>query len=419
MLRRTGTSAPPPASWQRNLWAIWFAQFTAIVGFSSVLPILPFYVQELGVTSPDAVKFWSGMIFSAHAVTMAVMAPIWGSLADRYGRKPMVERAMFGGALVIGLMALARTAPQLALLRAVQGMLTGTVAASTSLVASTTPRERMGYALGLLQMAVYLGSSVGPLLGGFIADQWSFRATFLTTSGLLLSGGLMVAFRVREDFSPPPRSGKSAGTAFWGNLRLVFSSLPLVSVLSVRFLMRLAGRTVAPMLPLVVQSLAPTGAAATLSGLVQGINAAAGAGGAVLLGRLSDRWGERRILLFCALGSAILHIPQYFVRAVSTLTLLQAGSGFVMGGTITALSATLAALAPPGRQGTVYGVESTVTSAANALGPMLSTALAVAGGLRMPFLGTASLFALAGLLTARLLPRAHLPHPSPIPGKEV
>jgi len=128
MFKRTGNPVTPSTSWQQNLWAIWFAEFASIIGFSSVLPILPFYVQKLGVTSPDAVKFWSGMIFSAHAVTMAVMAPIWGSLADRYGRKPMVERAMFGGALVIGLMSLARSAPQLALLRAFQGMLTGTVA---------------------------------------------------------------------------------------------------------------------------------------------------------------------------------------------------------------------------------------------------------------------------------------------------
>lgn len=418
MFKRTGNSVTS-TSWQRNLWTIWFAEFASIIGFSSVLPILPFYVQKLGATSPDAVKFWSGMIFSAHAVTMAVMAPIWGSLADRYGRKPMVERAMFGGALVIGLMSRARSAPQLALLRALQGMLTGTVAAATALVASTAPRDRIGYAMGLLQMAIYLGSSVGPLLGGFIADQLGFHATFLTTSGLLLAGGLMVAFRVHEDFSPPLRSGKSAGTALWDNLHSIFSSLPLVSVLSVRFLMRLAARALSPMMPLVVQSLAPAEAAATLSGLVQGVSSAAGAGGAILLGRLSDRWGERRVLLLCALGSAALHIPQYFVRDVATLTLLQAGSGFVTGGTITALSATLAALALPGRQGIIYGVESTVISVANAVGPMLSTALAVAGGLRMPFLGAATLFALAGLVTARLLPGTDPPHPSPIPGKDV
>lgn len=401
MKNRPATTSPIP--WQRTLWVIWFAEFTAIIGFSSVLPVLPFYVQQLGVTSPDAVKFWSGTIFSAHAVTMAVMAPVWGSLADRYGRKPMVERAMFGGALAIGLMSLARNAPQLALLRALQGMLTGTVAAATTLVVSATPRDRVGYAVGVLQMAVYTGSSVGPLLGGYIADQFGFHATFLTTSGLLVCGGLTVSFLVRENFSPPPRNGSSPGVSLVQNMRLVLSSPLLLSVFGVRFMMRLAGRLLAPMLPLLVQSMAPTGAAATISGMIQGINAAAGAVGAVLLGRLSDRWGERQVLLLCALGSAILQTSQYFVRTIPLLTLLYAGSGFVMGGTVTALSATLAAFAPAGRQGTVYGVESTVTSAANAIGPMIGTALAVVGGLHMPFLGSAGLFTLAGLMVSRLL----------------
>ncbi len=406
--KQTMSNSLAPALWRRNLWIIWCAEFIAILGFSSVLPILPFYVQRLGVTSPDAVKFWSGTIFSAHAVTMAVMAPIWGSLADRYGRKPMVERAMFGGALVIGLMALARTPLQLTLLRAIQGMLTGTVAAATTLVASTAPRDQLGRSLGLLQMAVYIGSSFGPMMGGLVADTLGFQATFLTTSGLLLLGGVAVALWVREEFSPAPAL-RSRGLGLLNNLRIVLSSATLASVFGVRFLARMAARLMGPILPLVIQSLVPAGAAATLSGVVQGLNAAAGAGGAVLLGRLSDRLGKRRTILLSLLASAVFYIPQHFASSIVLLAVLQVASGFAMGGVITTISAALATLAPEGRQGTVYGLESTVVSLANAVGPMVGTTLAVVGGLRMPFLGAAACFSLAGLATAHLVRERALP----------
>lgn len=253
-------------------------------------------------------------------------------------------------------------------------------------------------------MAVYMGSSFGPMLGGAVADTLGFQATFWTTSLLLLLGGLAVFLWVREDFSPPPTS-RTRRMSLLENFRAVLSSAALASVFGVRFLARMAGRLLAPVLPLVVQSLAPAGTAATLSGVVQGLNSAAGAVGSVVLGRLSDRLGERRVMLFCLLASATLYVPQYFVGSIVPLTLLHTLSGFAMGGTITALSATLASLAPPGRQGTVYGLESTVTSLANAVGPMLGTTLAVVGGLRMPFMGTAACFSLAGLATAFLVRR--------------
>ncbi|HIE37535.1 MAG TPA: MFS transporter, partial [Anaerolineae bacterium] len=253
------------ASWRRNLWIIWFAELTSIVGFTVVIPILPLYVQELGVSDPDAVTFWAGLIFSAHAVAMAVMAPVWGTLADRYGRKLMVERAMFGGAVIIGLMGMARTVQQLALLRMFQGMLTGTVTAATTLVASTAPRERSGYALGMLQMGIYAGASVGPLLGGLITDTMGFRAAFWTTGGLLLTGGLLVALLVREEFQPAPRSARRGWRALRESLSPVLSSRPLLSAFGVRLMMRTASRLLGPTLPLFVQALAPTGRAATLA----------------------------------------------------------------------------------------------------------------------------------------------------------
>mgnify|MGYP001824101914 CR=1 FL=1 len=185
-------------TWKRNLYVIWFAELVAISGFAVVFPFLPFYVQDLGVTDPDQVKLWSGVVFASQAVTMAVFAPIWGSLADRYGRTLMVERAMFGGAVVLTLMGFVQNVQQLVVLRAVQGALTGTVVAATTLVASSTPRERSGYALGLLQTAVWMGASLGPLLGGIVADTWGYRAAFWVTGALLFVSGLTVWRFVEE-----------------------------------------------------------------------------------------------------------------------------------------------------------------------------------------------------------------------------
>ncbi len=391
--------------WQRNLWIVWFAELTSIIGFTVVIPILPLYVRELGISDPDAVTFWSGMIFSAHAVAMAVMSPIWGALADQYGRKLMVERAMFGGAVVIGLMGFAQSVQQLALLRTLQGMLTGTVTAANTLVASTAPRDRTGYALGILQMGIYSGASVGPLVGGLITDTLGFRAAFWTTSGLLLIGGLLVAFLVQEDFRPPPRSAQKGWRAIWEDFRLVLFSSSLRNAFSVRLMMRTASRLLEPILPLFIQAVASSGRVATLAGVVRGTNAAAGAVGALALGRASDRIGRRQVLLLCAMASSIFYGAQFFTTDMVQLTLLQAASGLAMGGILATLSATLASLAPEGREGAVYGMDATVVSVANAVAPMVGTTLAVMGNLRVPFLAAALLFSVAGLVTARLLKR--------------
>lgn len=390
--------------WRHTLWLVWFAELTSITGFSVVLPILPFYVQALGITNPRQVEFWSGLIFSSQAITMALMGPVWGALSDRHGRKLMVERAMFGGAVIIGLMGLARNVQTLVVLRALQGMLTGTVTAATTLVASTTPREHTGYALGILQMGVYGGASVGPLLGGLIADTLGFRATFWTTGVLLLISGLLVAFLVHEDFSPPACSEDRGWQAMARSLATTLSSRTLLSALGVRLILRTANRLLGPILPLFVQALAASGRAPTLSGLVQTVSAATGAVGAVLLGRFGDRIGHRRILVTCSLASAVLFVPQFLASSVGQLAFLQALSGLAMGGILASLSATLASLAPDGRQGTVYGLDAAVVSLANAVGPMLGTSLAMAASLRLPFLGTAGLFALSALVAARVLP---------------
>ena len=152
--------------WRRTLYTVWFTEFIAIVGFSFVIPFIPYYIQELGVTDRQQVVLWAGLATSLMSVSFAIMAPIWGMLADRHGRKLMVMRATFAGAILMALMGFVTNVQQLVLLRIVQGMFTGTIAAATALVASVVPKQHSGAAIGSLQNAVYLGTSLGPLLAG-------------------------------------------------------------------------------------------------------------------------------------------------------------------------------------------------------------------------------------------------------------
>lgn len=386
-------------TWQRNLYTLWVAELIAIAGFTVVLPFLPYYVQDLGVTELEQVELWSGLLFASQAVAMAIFSPIWGSVADRYGRKLMVERAMFGGAVVMGAMGFVQNVQQLVVLRALQGCLTGTIAAATTLVASSVPRQRSGHALGLLQMAVYSGASAGPLLGGLVADHFGYRTAFVVTGALLFLAGVTVAIFVHEEFEPPHREAGSRKGDFWLGVRAVFRSRELLVVLGIELMLRLGTRIMGPVLPLFVQTLVPGEArVASLVGLITGLGAATSAVGAVLLGRASDRLGYRTVLLICALGAVVVYMPQFFVTTPVQLLILQAAAGAAMGGGLAAIGAMLANLSPEGRQGAVYGLDWSAISAANGLGPMTGAAVAVGLGLRVPFLFAAGIYGLAALI---------------------
>jgi DHA1 family multidrug resistance protein-like MFS transporter len=347
---------------------------------------------------------------------MAIFGPIWGALSDRYGRKVMVERAMFGGALLTALMGFAQNVQQLMLLRVLQGAVTGAITAASALVAATAPCERAGYALGLLQMALYVGASAGPLLGGVVSDSFGYRTAFWVTSTLLLLAGLGVLFFVKEQFQPvtPPVEKHDVANPgrltvrhrLWNRFAPVLGSAPLLVVLGMRLLSRLGARLTGPVLPLLVESIAPAGArAASLTGLISGVSAAAGAVGALWLGRLGEHVGYRGILVTCALVSAVCYVPQFFVGVPGWLLLLQAGAGLAMGGILTSISALLARLAPEGQEGIIYGVSGSAMSVANAIGPMAGSVLAAWLGLRVPFLFAAGIFGVASIAAAMLLPK--------------
>jgi DHA1 family multidrug resistance protein-like MFS transporter len=247
---------------------------------------------------------------------------------------------------------------------------------------------------------------VGPLIGGIIADTWGYRATFFVTGGLLFVAGLTVWRFVHEEFTPPSREEGNPDSGFWYGLKLVVHNRHLLSLFSVRVLVRMATRLMSPVLPLFVQSLAPaTARIASLTGLISGARAAASAAGATTLGRASDRIGYRRVLLVCAAGVTVLYLPQFFVTTPWQLLALQAALGLVMSGVLASISALMANLAPEGHQGAVYGVDAGIVSTANAVGPMLGASVAAAWGLRAPFLVAGAIVAVATGLAWFLVPK--------------
>src|ERR1700694_4732825 len=188
-----GTNPPPAGGgapgidWRRNLAALWFAEFTAIFGFSFAFPFLSIFIShDLGVPQGRDLDLWTAAIASVSGLAMAIASPIWGLLGDRYGRKPMLLRSMVGGALTVGLIYFAHTPTELLILRFLQGATSGTVAAATALVAAETPRSRVGWALGVVTSAVALGGAIGPVIGGLATSLVGLRLVFLGGGILLL-----------------------------------------------------------------------------------------------------------------------------------------------------------------------------------------------------------------------------------------
>ncbi len=382
-------------NWRRTLAVVWLGEVLSIAGFNAVIPFLPFYVRQLGITGPGEVELWSGLLISGQAWTMFIMGPIWGTIADRVSRKMMLQRAMYGGALLLGAMGYVTNVQQLLALRVAQGAVTGTVSAAFSLIASCTPEEQRTPALGVLQMGVYVGGSLGPALGGIVADLWGFRASFTVTAALLVLGGILITTMVHE----VKDDGVARDRSLTQGVRVALGSAAVLSVFSVSILLRIGLRTTAPVLALFAQMLDPTQTkTASIVGLVSSFHMAGTAVGALIAGRFGNRLGIRRLLLLGSAGCLVAYSAHAWCRNTTQLLVLYAMAGVTAGSMLTGLSTALANAAPEGRQGVVFGLDSSINSVANAIGPMIGAATAVSFGLRMPWIVSGGMFGLALLV---------------------
>jgi DHA1 family multidrug resistance protein-like MFS transporter len=400
-----GRQRPPAPAWRRTFVALCASQTIAMLAFSMALPFLPLYVQRLGVEDPRAAARWAGAMAAGGAVIMAVMAPVWGAIADRYGRKPMVARALIGGGAIVALMGLVRSPEQLMALRIVQGAFSGTVSASRTLLASTAPPADLGFALGMMQTASFVGNSAGPLVGGLVADRFGFGLTFLLTGFLLIAGGGVVLRLVHEDFTPPAGHAGADRRGWRGAVGDTAGVPGLAALIGVLFFVQAGTSAVSPVLPLFVASLLPGdhGSVASLAGLILGATAVTSAVAAGLGGKLGDRVGHERVMAACTICGGLLYFPQALVTAPWQLLGLRAALGVFSGGLMPGVMATIAVRSPAASRGWIFGLTATATSLGNAAGPALSAAAAGALGLRATFVLTGLVTTAVGVWVALAL----------------
>lgn len=373
--------------WKRTLLALWMAQAASMAGFAFSFPFMPGYLRELGVADDGAVSIWAGVIGSAAAVTMALFAPFWGSLADRHGRKIMVERSMFGAALCLALMSTATSPWHLLAVRFLQGALSGTISASIALVAAVAPERRAGFSMGFLQTGSFVGASLGQVLGGVAAEIWGFRSCFFVGAALLAAGGVLVMALAREERQDAVRL--SAAGSGQGDLRGVLATTGFLGLLAVITVTNLCRQAPGPIFLLFVEGVLPPGAresAPSVTGLLLGLGGVAAALAAVGFGWVSDRVRPTILLAVLSVLGGLFFVGHALAGALLPLAMLRLGTGAATGGMDVSLNRLVHRIVPRRSHGKAFGFTQSATSVGFALGPSAGGFLGAALGFPMVFL---------------------------------
>lgn len=390
--------------WERTLYIVFFATVVNVVGFASIFPFLPLYVNSLGSAWGLSTELLSGLVFGAQGLSMMIAAPIWGALADRHGRKIMIVRATFGGAITVGLMAFVDTGEGLVLLRFIQGAVTGTLSAANALVAAIVPRNQMGYAMGLMQMALWAGVAIGPLIGGVLAELFGYETSIIFTAVLLILAGLLVWFFVEENFVPETDENGHSHSIL-EDWKEILSTTGVKPAYLVRFLLGVTQMILLPLAPLFVLSLLPADAPVNIwTGVITGVGGGASVLTSVYLGRMGDRVGHRPILLMSVVAAAIFYFFHFFIIEVWQLLVLQLLVGAAIGGIIPSLTALLATFTRPGEEGSVYGLDQSIVASTRFVAPLLAGVLASWLSIRSTLGLTSILFVFIFILAFSFLP---------------
>ena len=354
---------------RRNVLAAAAANGIGFAGFTLVMPFLPFYIRELGVTDVADIALWTGLTLGATPAVTAVSAPLWGRVGDRYGSKVLVIRSL--GAFVVTKAAMGLvTAPwQLFALRALLGVFAGYGALTVSMAAESVPRERMASAIGTVQVAQRLGPAIGPLVGGILAPLVGLRNTFFIAAAFYLVSVLLIAAVYRE---PRTRHERAATRS----LREVFRELAATPGFWMVFVvilgLQLVDRSFGPILPLYVERLVPPGQVPFVAGVLFSLAAIFAALGHWVAAPLLRRWSPRGLITWSALATAGGLMLLVQVPSIGAFAAALAIAGVAIGVGMTAAYTSGGALLPPDAHATGFGLMMTASLIGLAASPIVA-----------------------------------------------
>jgi MFS family permease len=382
--------------WRGNLVVCLIGSFTTVAAMTLLLPFLPLYVAQLGVRTNAAIVQWSGVAYGATFFAAALVAPLWGRLADRYGRKLMLMRASLGMAVTMSLIGMAQHVWQLVALRLLAGFAGGYASGSTVLVATQTPKNRTGWALGMLASGSMAGNLAGPLIGGLLPPLIGIRATFWLAGGVIFLSFLATSVFIREDRRGDGlrRRGESRGG--WA---AVPDKRPILSMLLVGFLLMLANMSIEPIITVYVAQLVRDPRAVTL---VAGMAMSAAALGSIVsaaqLGKLADRVGHWNVITIGLSVAALLLLPQAFVTTGWELVALRFLMGLALGGLLPCITSVIRHAAPSAVAGNIIGYSTSAQYAGQVIGPLAGGFIGGHFGMRPVFFATCVVTAAGALV---------------------
>lgn len=372
--------------WKRNLYISWIGCFFTGASFSLVMPFIPLYIEELG-TPNSQVEMFAGLAISVTALAAAIVAPIWGNLADRKGRRLMMIRAAAGMTFSMGALAFVPNVYWLLFMRFLTGVLSGYIPNATALIASQAPRAKSGWALGTLATGAIAGSMIGPSLGGFLAELFGMKNVFIITGIVLFITLILTVTLVKEDFQPVHKQemlSLKELLAKMHNVQLLFG-LFITSLI-----IQIGITSISPILTLYIRQL--SGSKSNIlfvSGLIVSIAGVSAMLSSPSLGKLGDKIGNQKVLIGGLIFSLICIIPMSVVHTTWQLGILRFLLGFSTGALMPSVNTLISKITPPEGVSRIYSFNQMFSNFGQVIGPLIGSTVAQGMGYRAVFLVTA------------------------------